>query len=206
MAVDGRLLGSWLDENGINIIKQDPDTDGGLWYLTGAAARYSMPDAETLLYPPGPVRIYKRLDCTANQTIIGHWRHDQDPAIEGDLGEEIIFRKDGFYVDFWDGESLFYNGSYSSSHDSAGMRLGVIEYRLRLQTQGNSYRLDAVWDFTQQGTFAFGVDTSGKKCVAFTPSDGSPPWTLTEPDGQLITGPATVGAVRRDAIRKRRGG
>lgn len=206
MAVDGRLLGSWLDENGISLVKQDPDTGDSLWYLTGPAANYSMPDAETLLYPTNQGRMYKRLDSTSNQTIIGHWRHEIDPAISDDVGEEMIFRKDGFYVDFWDGESLFYSGSYSRIHDSAGMHLSIIEYRIHLQTQGNSYMLEAVWDFSQEGTFAFGITTAGKKSVTFYPFDGAARWRLTEYAGQPVAEAATVGAVRRDAIRKRRGG
>jgi hypothetical protein len=207
MGLDTRLLGSWLDENGIHLIKQDPDTNDGLWYLTGPAAGYSMPDAETLLYPLHDSRLYKRADSTANQTIVGHWRHDKDPAIADDAGEEVIFRKDGLYVDFWDGESLFYNGSYTDIDKPSGKQLSIIEYRARLETESNSYVLAAVWDFTQEGTFVFGVDSSGSKVVRLTPSDGTPSWGLVDYAGQQrLPDPATAGVVRRDAIRKRRAG
>ena len=204
MALDQRLIGFWADPNGINVIKEDPDTGDGRWYLTGPAARYAMPDSRTLVYPASPARVYRRVDDTSNQTIVGHWRHDADRAVDDDVGEEVIFRADGSYVDFWDGESLFYDGSYTSSQDPAGMHLAVVEYRLQLRTQGGSYRLEAVWDFSQDGTFALGIDTAGRKAVTFSPSDGSRSWSLIELAGQPVTEPATIGAVRRDAIRKRR--
>ena len=204
MPLDQRLIGSWIDESGISVIKLDPDTGDGRWYVTGPAAQYSMPDAQTLLYPLSPRRIYKRIDYTGNETIIGHWRHDPDPATEDDIGEDIIFRPDGVYVDFWDGESIFYDGSYTSSQDAAGTYLSIVEYRLQLQTQGNAYSLKAVWDFAQDGTFSFGTDPSGKKTVTFSPSDGSQSWMLTELAAKAVNEPTTIGAVRRDAIRKRR--
>jgi hypothetical protein len=204
MPLDQRLIGSWVDENGINLIKQDPETSDGRWYLTGAAASYSMPDSQTLLYPRNPTRVYARIDCTANRTLVGHWRHDADPAIDGDVGEDIIFRPDGRYVDFWDGESIFYDGWYAERQDASGTWLGITEYRLHLQTDGDSYRLQAVWDFSQEGTLAFAVDEAGRTTVAFRPAGGKT-WALTRLAGQCVPATTTIGAVRRDAIRKRRG-
>lgn len=175
--MDPRLIGNWTSNGALSVIKSDPDSADGLWYLSGQSD-YEMPNSKTLVYPIGTRWTYRRLDSSANQTIVGHWRHDKDPAVEDDLGEEFIFRSDGLYAEFWDGDEFFCNGTYSTTEDASGKHLRTAELRIHLQTTQNQYATRTVRDSVQAGTFAFGVDAAGTETVAFTPSDGSTASTL----------------------------
>ncbi len=180
MPFDSRFIGFWIGINGLSQVAQDPQSGDGFWYLGGPnPTDYVLPDPDTLAYPIGR-RLWKRVESTSSGTIVGHWRHDADPQDPTDQGEEMIFRADNTYIDFWDGENIFYNGTYSLTQDAAGLHIVISEYRARMQTYRSTYTTTSVDGTVQNGSFQFDVSPAGKDTVTLTSSDPQiPPETLT---------------------------
>jgi hypothetical protein len=182
MTVDSRFLGFWITDNGLAQIAQDPQSGDGFAYLGGdTPIAYALPDSNTLAYPLGR-RLWRRVGSSSAATVVGHWRHDLDPAEPGDLGEDMIFRADGSYVDYWDGEGIYYNGTCVLTEDSSGLYITTSEYRLRLQSTLNTYTTTSVDGSIETGVFEFGVNAAGKETVTFaSPARPNPANTWVRP-------------------------
>ena len=180
MAIDSRFIGFWVDVDGVTQIAQDPQSGDGFCYLCSQIpADYSLPDINTLSYPMG-IRLWGRVESNPSGTIIGHWRHDRDSNVIDDQGEEMIFRPDNTFIDFWDGGNIYSNGTYSITQDATGMHILTSEYRSRLQTNDSTFISTRFDGIVINGSFQFGVSDTGKDTVTLTPSDPLvPPNTLT---------------------------
>lgn len=179
MSFDARFVGSWFgDQTFVNVVADAPSGDGR-WYISSGMKPYSFPDADSLIcghYGDGAPFRWRRIGSASANPIIGHWRHEAEPArtADGDEGEDMILGVEGSFVSRLDGETIDHNGIFELSQDQNGFTIALFDDRARLQTSADIFALNVTGSGVLSGSFAFGVDPQSLKDIVTMTYAASP--------------------------------